>query len=246
MSSAGPQKKRPGEEHRNLFELVRRQIEVNDKESSFRATVLFLAIKIAKSDGVISRDEIVYIKKLLKISDMESDRLNSFVKDLKNSNVSAEFIAATARDWWDNGANFVSRENVLKILAIIAWADGNLDSREKKLYFRIATQLRITHEGADRILENARAEHQRTNSPRDRSCSVDPRAWTALGLEVDAGLESAKRAYKIAIKKYHPDRFASQDIPQDMIDLAEHRLKEARWAYENIEAFYRNGANSSQ
>lgn len=65
-----------------------------------------------------------------------------------------------------------------------------------------------------------------------RGQKVDPAVKKSLGaldLGPNAGPEDIKRAYREAVKKYHPDRFQSSSVEQ--VKAAEEKIKQINSAY---------------
>ncbi|MBR6337292.1 MAG: DnaJ domain-containing protein [Ruminococcus sp.] len=68
--------------------------------------------------------------------------------------------------------------------------------------------------------------------------SKDP--YQILGITPNASEDEIKKAYKEAVKKYHPDRY--QDNP--LSEVAEEKMAEINEAYDEIMNMRRSGANS--
>lgn len=80
-------------------------------------------------------------------------------------------------------------------------------------------------------LEKARAAHGRTV----RSAAPDMDAdYALLGLERGASPEQVLKAYRIACRKYHPDRLTGQNVEPHLVELAVQRFKETGAAYQRI------------
>lgn len=60
--------------------------------------------------------------------------------------------------------------------------------------------------------------------------------YAVLGVAKTAGPEAIKHAYHAMARKYHPDRFATFDLPQEMHDYASAMLVRINLAYEQLSA----------
>lgn len=58
--------------------------------------------------------------------------------------------------------------------------------------------------------------------------------WAVLGVSREAGPEEIQTAYRTLVKMYHPDRFASLDLPQEMKDYAAAMLARINIAHDQL------------
>lgn len=58
--------------------------------------------------------------------------------------------------------------------------------------------------------------------------------YALFGLVRGATWEQVQAAYRDACLKYHPDRFAGQNVPQHLVDLAVRQFKEITAAYQTL------------
>ena len=70
---------------------------------------------------------------------------------------------------------------------------------------------------------------QRRSSDRSQ---FDP--YGALGVARGASPTDIRQAYHLMVRKYHPDRFATFDLPKEMVDYAAAMLVRVNLAYEQI------------
>jgi DnaJ domain len=59
-------------------------------------------------------------------------------------------------------------------------------------------------------------------------------AYAVLGIEKDAAPEQMRSAYMALVKSYHPDRFVSLDLPQEMKDYAAAMQARINMAYQQL------------
>jgi len=78
----------------------------------------------------------------------------------------------------------------------------------------------------NRARETARNE-KTTSASWDKILGVSPDA--SIDVSPDASIDEIRRAYKLLISQYHPDKVAS--LGDELKDLAEHKSKEITQAY---------------
>lgn len=59
-----------------------------------------------------------------------------------------------------------------------------------------------------------------------------------LGLKRGASLEQVQKAYRIACRKYHPDRLTGQNVEPHLVELAVQRFKDVAAAYQRLRESY--------
>ena len=61
-------------------------------------------------------------------------------------------------------------------------------------------------------------------------------AYEVLGVDSSSSDAEVKKAYRRQMNRNHPDKLASQGMPEDMREVAEERTREIQKAYETITA----------
>lgn len=60
--------------------------------------------------------------------------------------------------------------------------------------------------------------------------------YEVLGCNRDASLDDVRKKYKELVFKFHPDRVASKDLPEEFIQFSTQKFKEVHDAYEKIKS----------
>ena len=168
--------------------------------------IVALMAKVAKSNGIISSNEAEFISQRYN----ELANLTGKSKDVIDI---YEEIFEREKDRTDNLAEFAQK---LK----------NLDEAPKAYVLKILEDLTDV-DGDTRILDEIKNymsfKETKTNSYYEILNSKPTDDW-----------ETIKKNYKELVKEYHYDKLASKNLPKDLIEYAENRLKEINEAYEAL------------
>jgi hypothetical protein len=83
-------------------------------------------------------------------------------------------------------------------------------------------------------VELANPPQAKLNQQRRSSDRTQFNPWAVLGIANTATPEIIRQSYLALVKRYHPDRIMSFDLPQEMKDYAEAMLARLNLAYEQI------------
>ena len=168
--------------------------------------IVALMAKVAKSNGIISSNEAEFISQRYN----ELANLTGKTKDVIDI---YEEIFEREKDRTDNLAEFAQK---LK----------NLDEAPKAYVLKILEDLTDV-DGDTRILDEIKNymsfKETKTNSYYEILNSKPTDDW-----------ETIKKNYKELVKEYHYDKLASKNLPKDLLEYAENRLKEINEAYEAL------------
>ncbi len=189
------------------------------KPVAFTVAVIVLAAKMAKADGVVTRDEIDTFKRIFHIPPSELRDVGRLFdrarKDAAGFEPYARQIAILFRD------NPRLLEELLDGLFEIAKADGVVHPAELAYLRKVAGIFGFD----EATFERVRLGHM-------EGAAAD--AYEVLGLSPDAADEEVKATYRKLARQYHPDRLIAEGMPQEFIDLANEKLARINDAYERI------------
>jgi DnaJ like chaperone protein len=171
--------------------------------------VVALMAKVAKSDGVISKEEAEYISQRYK----ELATLTN--KTLDVIDIYEEIFNREKRE--DNLAEFAMK---LK----------DLDDAPKAYILKILEELADIDKDS-RILD----EIKKYMSFKEK---VSNSYYEILNSKPTDDWDTIKKNYKELVKQYHYDKLVNKNLPQDLIDYAQNRLKEINEAYEALKKLH--------
>lgn len=189
------------------------------QQAIFAAGFIALCAKMAKADGVVTRDEINVFKKSFHVSRSESKKVAWFFDMAKKEVAGYEAYAGQLYKQFHNQPAVL--EQVIDLLFHIAMADGVMHPSEMEYLQQVARIFRISDAEFSRIRESHMGADQ-----------SDP--YTILGVEHDATDKQIKSAYRKLIKEHHPDLLMAQGVPEELIDVANDKLAAINTAYDTI------------
>ena len=190
-----------------------------ERTIGFTIAVIALGAKMAKADGLVTRDEVTAFRQVFHIPASETQNA-ARVFDLARKDVAGfDLYAARIRDMF--GAGHQALVDLLEGLFYIAVADGRYHPNENVFLEEVARIFGVQ----SRDFVNMRSRFVPDESP-------DP--YCILGIEPTADAETVRQAWRALVREYHPDRMIARGVPEEAMKLAEKRLIQANWAYEEI------------
>lgn len=227
-----------------------------DADHIFMECFFALLAKLCRADGVISKEEIAaverIIKETLKIKKKRKVKeAISFFELGKNSNTSFHLYALRLCELYVDDPQFL--RNATQLLFELAITDGPINANEEKMIRQCAEIFGIHEVEYREILSHyfvapkmkARASASRSNgssqsSQRQSSFQEEESPITAasadcfkvLGCEKTDPIEKIKQAYRKLVNEYHPDKIIGKDLPSEFVKFANTKFQEIQSAYE--------------
>lgn len=184
---------------------------------AFTFGVIALGAKMAKADGVVTRDEVNALKEVFKIPAGEMKNVanifNMAKQDVTGYQAYAEQLAAKFKN------NRRLLEDVLEGLFHIAKADQVLHPREVEFLAEVAKRFGITKTEFSYI--KARHVVVTKRNPYD-----------VLGVNASIGKAELKSHYHMV--ENHPDKLIARGVPKEFVAIATEKLTAINEAYAQI------------
>jgi DnaJ like chaperone protein len=191
----------------------------NTKKIAFTIGVIVLGAKMAKADGVVTKDEIQAFRQVFQVPPDELKNVGKVFNQARRDSRGFEpYAKQIGRMFKDNP---MVLEELLDGLFHIAKADGQVSDAELDYLEQVAFTFGLTQESWERIKAN--------NLGADGS---DP--YEILGVNREASDDEVKSAYRKLVRENHPDTLVSQGMPQEFIEMANEKLATINGAYEQI------------
>lgn len=191
------------------------------KSIAFTIGVVVLGAKMAKADGVVTPAEIAAFKKVFRVPSHEVKNVaRIFDQARKDSRGFEPYARQIAGMFADNPAVL---EELLFCLTFIARADGELDPNEGTYLQAVADIFGLDKTAFERVT----AIHFNPDE-------ADP--YQILGVSRSIDDDDLKKAYHALVRDNHPDRLTAQGMPEEFIEVANHKLAAINVAYDKIAA----------
>ncbi len=193
----------------------------NVGDAGVAAALIALGAKLAKADGVVSRDEICAFKNVFQADPDGEEGIARFFNLAAQTTLGFEAYAKIVYKKYKRRSDIL--EDVLDGLFHIALADGIVTDEEMaflettgrvfKFNERTFSRIRIAHMGR---------------------ASDDP--YLILGIDEDVSDQELKKMYRRMASANHPDRLMARGLPKELQKLASHKMAMINKAYAEIVA----------
>jgi DnaJ like chaperone protein len=191
----------------------------HEKQVAFTMGVIALGAKMAKADGVVTRDEIDAFKEVFKVPPGEEHNIGRLFNLAKQDVAGFEMYARQLDRLFHENRELLT--DVMDGLFHIAAADGRLHPNEERFLRAVAKEFGFTDQEFLRI------------KGRHFKCSMyDP--YNILSASPRASDAELKVQYHKLVAENHPDRLIARGVPAEFVDLATKKLAAINAAYEEI------------
>ena len=189
-----------------------------DRQAAFSVALVALSAKMAKADGVVTRDEIQAFRDKV---DIPGENLGDVGRLWELARQTTDGFEAYARQLAQlfPGTPAVLEE-LMGLLFHIAKADGEIDAAELEYLKEVARILGFGDDGFERL---AAVHGDDGTSP-----------YRILGVEPDCDDATLRRAWLDLVERHHPDRLVGEGMPEEFVRAANDRLARINAAYEEI------------
>lgn len=221
---------RHGESLSDVFARLRTPPE---RTVAFTIAVIALSAKMAKADGVVTRDEVTAFRRVFHIPPEDEPAaarvFNMAREDVAGFEHYADRIARMFRvEGKPCGADSVLCD-LMEGLFYIAAADGEYHPAEDVFLARVAEIFGMD----DVAFQRLRARQVPDQAP-------DP--YTVLGVSPEATLDEVRAVYRSEARQTHPDQLVARGVPEEAVKLAEQRMQAINRAWEEIQSSRRESA----
>jgi DnaJ like chaperone protein len=190
------------------------------RQVAFSMALIALSAKMAKADGIVTRDEVAAFDRVFTVPEGEAGNVARLF-DLARRDV-AGFDAYARRIASLYAGERAVLEDVLDGLFVIAKADGAVHEAELAFLAHVAEIFDLGGHDFERIS----ARHVVPEEGDPYLVLDADRSWTT---------DRLRRRYRQLVTENHPDRMIGRGMPEDFIAIATDRLAAINRAWERIE-----------
>ena len=190
-----------------------------ERSVAFAIAVIGLGAKMAKADGLVTRDEVTAFREVFVIPKGEEANA-ARVFNLARQDVAGfeDYARRIARMFGEADPVLC---DLMEGLFHIAVADGSYHPAEDDFLAQVAAIFGI---------DERRFRGVRTRFVPDAA----PDPWDVLGIPPGTPIEEARAAWRALVRESHPDRMIARGVPEEAVRLAETRLVAINRAWEEI------------
>jgi len=193
----------------------------HDKQVAFTVGVIALGAKMAKADGIVTKDEVQAFKEVFKIPRGEEHNVARLFNLAKQDVAGYDSYARQLGRLFRNDRELLS--DVMDGLFHIAAADGKLHPSEDRFLFNVAGEFGFNEQ-----------EYLAIKGRHFRCDLYDP--YNILSASPKASDAELKAQYHKLVAENHPDMLMARGVPAEAIGIATKKLAAINAAYEEIKA----------
>ena len=203
-----------------LFEVFERLRTQPEQTVGFTIAVIALGAKMAKADGLVTRDEVTAFREVFTIPPEEEANAARIFNMARQDVAGFEQYAHRIKAMFGDRREALC--DLMEGLFHIALADGEYHPKEDDFLDRVR-----------RIFGMEEREFRAMRAQFVADAVPDP--YDVLGVDPDAPFDEIRAAYRALVRETHPDRMVARGVPQEAIKLAERRLMMINNAWEDIQ-----------
>lgn len=190
-----------------------------ERSIGFTIAVIALSAKMAKADGLVTRDEVTAFREVFFIA-AEDEEGAAKVFNLARQDVAGFEIYAQRiqRMFGDEPSTLC---DLMEGLFHIAIADGDYHPAEDDFLAQVAAIFGMD----DTRFRMLRARFVEEATP-------DP--YTVLGVTPDTPMPDIRKAWRKLVRECHPDTMIARGVPEEAIKLSERRMQDINEAWAEI------------
>ena len=190
-----------------------------ERSAAFAIAVIALSAKMAKADGLVTRDEVTAFREVFYIPESQEKNAARLFNMARTDVAGFEEYASRVRVMFEDDAGTLC--DLMEGLFHIAMADGIYHPAEDAFLERVADIFGLS---------SSQFKSLRTRFVPDAA----PDPYQVLGLNEGASSDQIRAAWRDMVRESHPDKMFARGVPEEMVKMAEKRLIAVNAAYEEI------------
>ncbi|MGJ8544776.1 MAG: TerB family tellurite resistance protein [Sulfitobacter sp.] len=190
-----------------------------ERSVGFTIAVIALGAKMAKADGLVTRDEVTAFREVFQIADADAQNAARVFNLARQDVAGFEDYAARIAAMFSDQRDILT--DLMEGLFHIAMADGTYHPNEDAFLERV-NEIFGLPQGCFEALRSRFVP------------DMSPLPHMVLGVAADASVAQARKAWRQLVRDNHPDVLTARGLPQEAVKLAERRLIDINQAWETM------------
>ncbi len=191
-----------------------------DRTVGFTIAVIALGAKMAKADGLVTKDEVVAFREVFLIPPEEEANAARVFNLARQDIAGYDIYARRIKAMYDEDDRPLC--DLLEGLFHIAMADGVYHPKEDDFLQEVADIFGFDERRFRGIRGQFVAEADR-----------DP--YDIIGVDPSAPMDEVRAAWRKLVRETHPDQMLARGVPEEAVKLAERRMVAINRAWEEIQ-----------
>jgi DnaJ like chaperone protein len=192
---------------------------LGQNQVAFTVGVIALGAKMAKADGLVTRDEVIAFKEVFKVPEGEMKNLSRIFDLAKQDVLGYEAYAEQLASLLKGNRQLLA--DVLDGLFHIAKADGVFHPNEEQFLAEVAKRFGFTTTEFSYI----KARH---------ISSAKRNPYEVLGITPEIDNQALKLHYRKLVADNHPDKMIARGVPAEFVAIATDKIAAINAAYEEV------------
>ena len=190
-----------------------------ERSVAFTIAVIGLGAKMAKADGLVTRDEVAAFRQVFHIPTRDEPQAARVFNLARQDVAGYEIYANTIAKMFES--DDIALENLIEGLFYIAIADGQYHPSENDFVHKVANLFGINEQSFRGL---------RTRFVPD----APPDAYDVLGVTPETSYEDMRKAWRTKIRETHPDQLMARGLPEEAITMATKHMIAVNQAWETL------------
>ncbi|GLT09641.1 TerB family tellurite resistance protein [Sulfitobacter porphyrae] len=190
-----------------------------ERSVAFTIAVIALGAKMAKADGLVTREEVMAFREVFQIAEGDTAGAARVFNLARQDVAGFDDYARRIADMFSDQRDML--RDLMEGLFHIAMADGTYHPNEDAFLDEVARIFGLSED--DFAALKARFVPD-----------TSPLPHTVLGISPNATQEEARAAWRRLVRENHPDALVARGLPEEAVRMAEKRLIDINRAWETL------------
>lgn len=191
-----------------------------ERSVAFAIAVIALGAKMAKADGLVTRDEVAAFREVFTIPEGEEKNAGRLFNLARTDVAGFEDYAHKIKTMYGDDRT-APLSDLMEGLFHIALADGHYHPNEDAFLIRVA-----------QIFGLPDAHFKRLRAQFVPDADRDP--YDVLGVTADTPMADMRKAWRQLVRDTHPDQMMARGVPQEAVKMAEKKMIAINRAWDDI------------